>query len=274
MKRLLSTLILIFIFAPIFSVKAAEPVKILLVPGHDNESWGAQYGNLKEAAMTLAVGKRIYDILKKDERFEVQITRDSMGYTEKFAEYFTNHEADIISFIESSKKERQDNIINGSFIERENPPHNTANKDRAIKLYGFNKWANENNIDAMIHIHFNDYPRTKSWTKGTYKGFAIYMPEGQMINSRESILLAGDIFSQLIKKYITSTYEEELGGLIPDQSLISLGANDTLLSSVRSVLIEYAYIYRLGNSASRHKAYDNMASLTAQGIKNYFFPKF
>lgn len=272
MKRLLFILLFIFLFTPMYSY--AAPIKILLVPGHDNESWGAQYRNLKEAAMTLAVARRIYDILKNDERFEVLITRNNAGYTKEFADYFANYRADIVSFIESSKKERQVNITNGSFIEKKNPPHNTASIAGAIKLYGFNKWANENKIDAMIHIHFNDNLRAHNWTIGKYKGFVIYMPDEEMVNWKESVQLATNIFLQLKKKYITSTYEKEKGGLIADQKLIALGANGTLLSSVRSILIEYGYIYRFPNSISRHQDYDEMANRTATGIKNYFFPKF
>ena len=44
---------------------------------------------------------------------------------------------------------------------------------------------------------------------------------------------------QLNKKYITSTYKKELGGLVPDQKLIALGSNGTLLPSVRSVFGMY-----------------------------------
>ena len=130
-------------------------------------------------------------------------------------------------------------------------------------------------MDAVIHIHFNDYPRAQKWTVGKYKGFAIYMPDGQLVNWKESGQLAADIFTQLRKKYITSTYEKELGGVVSDQKLIALGSNGTLLPSVRSVLIEYKYVYEkiLRTKTTRLKAYDNMASLTAQGIKNYFFKK-
>ena len=260
-----------FVHAVSTDVSPVKPIKILLVPGHDNEVWGAQFGNLKEAAMNLAVATRIYNILKKDKRFEVYITRDSKGYTKEFADYFANHQADIYTFKEDAKKKTKENITNGTFIQKENVPHHSVSEDTAIKLYGFNKWANENNIDAMIHMHFNDYPRSKSWVAGEYKGFAIYMPDGQLVNWKESGQLAADIFTQLHKKYITSTYEKELGGLIPDQKLIALGANSTLLSSVRSVLIEYGYIYRFGNSATRPNTYTTMANLTATGIKNYFF---
>ncbi len=271
-------LVLFFVFiflscSKISNAQTIAPIKILLVPGHNNEVWGAQYGNLKEAAMTLAMANRIYDILKKDKRFEVHITRDKDGYTKEFADYFSNHQADIIAFEKSGKQEMQNNIISGQFIQKKNAPHLTVSSDVAIRLYGFNKWADENKMDAMIHIHFNDYPRANKWTMGKYKGFAIYMPDPQFPNGKESDQLATDIFTQLHKKYITSTYPPERGGLIPDQKLIALGSNDTLDASVRSVLIEYGYIYRFGSLSTRQNAYANMSNLTVTGIKNYFFGK-
>lgn len=274
MKKLLLTFFVLFsFFTPVFRIEASTPVKILLVPGHDNEIWGAQYGKVKEAAMNLAVAKRIYNILKKDKRFDIYITRNLEGYTKDFADYFYLYRDEISTFKENAKIEMQDKIDAGSFIEKESVPHNTASEDMAMRLYGFNKWANENKVDAVIHIHFNDYPRPDSWTIGKYAGFVIYVPEEQMVNWKESLQLALNIYVQLDKKYSTSTYEKELGGLIPDQKLIALGSNGTLFPSVRSLLIEYGYIYekKFRNYTTRHHAYDDMAKLTATGIKNYFF---
>lgn len=87
--------------------------------------------------------------------------------------------------------------------------------------------------------------------------------------------LAKSIFSQLSKKYTTSTYVKEKGGLIPDQKLIALGASGTLNKNVSSILVEYGYIYQkiFRNSATRHQAYRDMATLTTNGILNYFFKK-
>ncbi len=270
-------LLKIFIFAllltPVFSARASFPVKILLVPGHDDKIWGAQYGNIKEADMTLRLATELFNILKKDKRFEVHITRNSLGYTPEFADYFTNRREDIISFRDNAKIARQINISNGEFEGKEGVPHNSATEDGSVVLYGINKWADDNRVDAVIHIHFNDYPRADKWTIGKYKGFAIYVPEEQMVNSKESTSLAKNIFTELRKKYIPSNYPEEAGGIVSDQSLIALGPNGTLLESVRSVLVEYGYIYRFGDSVMRHKAYTNMANLTATGLKKYFFGK-
>ena len=282
MKKVLFSLFFLFfsflIFFPPFYIFATdfspnEPIKILLVPGHDNEMWGAQYGNIREADMNLVLATRIYNLIKEDKRFKIWITRDSMGYTPEFADYFSLHRQDIVSFKKDSKKRLQDEINNGSFIKKTNVRHNLATEDTTIKLYGLNKWANENKIDAVIHIHFNDYPRKDKWTMGRYKGFTIYIPEKQMSNSKESTQLAKDIFSELLKKYTPSNYNKELEGLVPDQNLIALGSYDTLSKNVRSILIEYGYIYRFGNNIIRHKAYVSMADLTFKGIENYFFGK-
>lgn len=244
MKKKLAILLFCgFALAP-FLARAENPIKILLVPGHDNEIWGAQYGNVKEAAMNLAIASRIYNILEKDERFDVHITRNLNGYTKEFADYFLAQKEVILAFEQNAKKIMQDKVESGSFIQKENVVHNKVTGSTALRLYGFNKWANDNNVDAVIHVHFNDYPRPSKWTVGKYKGFAIYMPDEQFGNAFGSEQLATNIFTQLRKKYLTSTYEKELGGLVPDQKLIALGANDTLLSNVRSVLVEYGYIYR------------------------------
>jgi N-acetylmuramoyl-L-alanine amidase len=284
LRKILAIVFLLFASTPIFPVCAAntniavtKPIKILLVPGHDNQVWGAQYGTMKEATMTLALATQIYNILKKDKRFEVHVTRDGtppLSYTKEFADYFTNHWSDIIAFEQNAKKLMQNNITNGSFVVEPNAPHHKVNSDVALRLYGLNKWADDNNMDAMIHIHFNDYPRANKWTIGQYKGFAIYLPNGQFANGKESGQLAADIWTQLRKKYITSTYPPEAGGMVPDQQLIAIGANGTLNASVRSVLVEYSYIYekKFRNKSTRLQAYKTMAQLTAKGIQNYFFP--
>jgi N-acetylmuramoyl-L-alanine amidase len=283
MKRIIILVILSIFILP-HSLYAAtvppkttvKPIKILIVPGHDDDVWGAQYGNIKEADMNLVLATNIYNILKKDKRFQVFITRDSLGYTTTFADYFLD-QASILAFVKNAKAlaAAQAATSGGSPAPVVGAPHAAVSQDVATKLYGLNKWANENNIDAMIHVHFNDYVRQSKWTIGKYKGFNEYFPADTMPNAAESQKLAASIFTQLKKKYPTSTFPPEKGGMTPDQKLIALGSNNTLNPSVRSVLTEYGYIYEklFRNSTTRHQAYKDMANLTATGIKNYFFPK-
>jgi N-acetylmuramoyl-L-alanine amidase len=251
-----------------------KKIKILLVPGHDDEVWGAQYGNIKEADMNLRVALELQKILKKDKRFEVFITRTSGEYTKTFSDYLAKKE-EINAFKENAKRQTATQVESGDIVKKDGVPHVAVNQDTAIKLYGINKWANENNIDAVIHIHFNDYPRKTKWVIGKYKGFVVYVPEIQLMNSTQSIRLGEKIFSELNKKYITSTFPDEKAGLVPDQKLIALGADGSLEKDVKSVLVEYGYIYekRFRNTKTRRQAYTDMARLTASGIKNFYFTK-
>ena len=251
-------------------VQTVERISVLIVPGHDETSVGAQYGKIKEADMNLSLGTAIYELLKSDGRFDVKITRDKDGYTEEFADYFDANRGAISDFIKSSKKKLKQSITNGEFIDKTTVPHGSADEVMALRLYGFNKWANEHNTDVVLHVHFNDYTRKSKWTMGTRKGFAVYMPDRQFPNHEVSNELAVSVFNELSTKYKTSNYYSELGGLIADQKLIAIGSYATLSRDVRSVLVEYGYIYEFGNSKVRSQAYKTMSRLTVCGIKNVF----
>ena len=279
MKQILLKIIFVgIIFIPISFIRAEttkneKPIKILIVPGHDDKNWGTEFRGVREADMNLALATQIYDSLKKDKRFDVYINRDSQGYTKEFSDYFSLQKDNIMSFETDAKNKQEEEIKNGTFVKKINVRHASAKPEVVTMLYGVDKWANENKMDAVLHIHFNDYPRDDTTKVGKYKGFTVYVPEKQMVNSKESINFGKSIFKQLSRKYISSTYEKEKGGFVEDQSLIALGSKGTLIDSVRSVLVEYGYIYqKIFNTWPKRKvAYKNMADLTVTGIKNYFF---
>ena len=253
-----------------------SPIRILIVPGHDNEVFGGVYRGTKEANLTLALGNQIYDILKSDKRFEVYITRDESGYTKEFADYFANQADEIKTFKENAQSATKKKIANGTFVEKASiVPHTSAPEPMALKLYGINKWANENNIDAIINIHFNDDGRKNRLKPGPYKGYSVYMPDVQLLNHDKSMPLAQEIFKELRKKYNESVYIKENKGVIADQKLIVLGASNTLLPTVRSVLIEYGFIYekKFSTYALRKNTFKSMGEITANSLINYFFPK-
>ena len=268
MKKL-SFILFLFLLIP-FLAHAAGPVKILIVPGHDDEAWGTQFKNVKEADMNVKLGLMLYNKLKKDKNFEVYITRDWEDYRPEFKEYFSKNGEAIADFIKEKKTVFNGKMADGEIDRNQLVEHNTVNNDVATKLYGLNKWADENNIDAMIHIHFNDYPRGRAWERGDYKGFAIYTPEHQMNNFKESFQLASFVFQKLFHDYAISNYPPEKSGVVPDQELIAIGAFDTL--HTRSILIEYGYIYerKFSTVSKRATQMRVMAEDTYQGIKKYF----
>ena len=61
----------------------------------------------------------------------------------------------------------------------------------------------------------------------------------------------------------------EAAGVIEDQELIAVGANGSRESA--SLLVEYGYLYepQFLNPTIRTPALDNLARLTAEGIKDY-----
>src|SRR6185436_8364106 len=119
--------------------------------------------------------------------------------------------------------------------------HNSAPPNVALRLFGINKWVNENKVDLAIHVHFNDYPRRNRSIAGEYSGFSIYVPEKQYVNSTTTLAIADSVFNRLDKYNPVSDFPKEDDGIVEEQELIAIGANDTL--SAPSMLIEYGYIY-------------------------------
>lgn len=95
----------------------------------------------------------------------------------------------------------------------------------ATRLYGVNKWSNENEMDIVIHVHFNDYPGRYSDGVGKYSGLTIYIPDKQYSNSKVSRSIAESV-SEFLGKYSAYSdlkYEKSEGGIKEIQGFISFG---------------------------------------------------
>lgn len=55
----------------------AAPLHILVDPGHGGSDSGAVRGHLKESVIALKVAKNLAELLKKDDRFEVTLSRET-----------------------------------------------------------------------------------------------------------------------------------------------------------------------------------------------------
>jgi len=253
--------------------KTEEKIKVLIVSGHDDSFWGTEFGGeVKELDLNIELSEKLYNLFKEDDKIEAFITHDKNTgtYSEKFLSYFDKEENNIKNFRASHKGIMDDLISSGLIKDEEWIIHNKAPSKTATRLYGINKWANENNIDIVIHVHFNDYPG-RGWNKpGEYTGFSIYIPEKQFSNAKASKALGEKVFKQLNKYFPVSDLPKENIGLIEDQSLIAIGSYNTLDAAV--MLIEYGYIYeaRFINPKVRPKTLNEMAMQTYVGIKNFF----
>jgi N-acetylmuramoyl-L-alanine amidase len=243
-------------------------IRILIVPGHDSESYGTEHNGLREAALTVALGEDIASLLEADPRFKPILVRTKTGYAPEFLEYFANNDANVKTFVAEKKKVMKDLLHSGLLEKEEGVIHNSVPNTVAYRLYLLNMWANENAVDIVIHIHFNNYPRKTTTKPGRYTGYTIYVPDKQYSNARPSHDLATNIARRLSEVSAPSTHPQE-GDVVPDQELIALGSYNTL--DPAGVLVEYGYIYEPQFAkAKRGETLHTLATLTYAGLLDFF----
>ncbi len=248
-------------------------VRILLVPGHEPNYGGAEYANIKERNMTVELAQNLSDFLGNDSHYQVFVTRDSSDWSPVFVDYFKNDWQSIVDWENVSIRDMAQRISIGSSTKPiQTVSHNRVPNDVATRLYGITKWANENNIDITIHIHFNDDTEHPANQAGKHTGFAIYIPQHQYANGTTSRDIAETVFKRLSKYNPVSDLAGESTGIIEDSDLIAIGANNTADSA--SMLIEYGYIYesQFNNLDTSSIALKDLAYQTYLGLQDFFDP--
>lgn len=245
-------------------------VRILVVPGHDKRFGGTQFQGLKEIELNLELGEELFELLSQESLFDVYISQTKNGYTEEFLSYFENQKEEVAAFVSKQKGLMQKYLTTGKIHSTVNVVHNDAPNDVALRLYGINKWANENGIDIVIHVHFNDYPGRRVSVPGKYSGFSIYVPEEQYSNARGSKPPAEHVHNRLATFYAESNLPIEDEGVVEDQELIALGSNNSLDSA--AMLIEYGYIYEpaFTDPNLRSVVLSDLALQTYLGVLDFF----
>jgi N-acetylmuramoyl-L-alanine amidase len=250
-------------------VPVPAPVKdfnVLIIPGHDVKDGGANYGNIYERDLVATIASKMADILNAQGGYSIIVARDANNWNPILAKYFQDERQEIIDW--KNKCQADSNALLSSGQKKYVPDmafHSEVTPDMSVKLYGMNKWSNENNIDLVLNLHFNDEQRPNMSAPGDLKGFDIFIPESQMKNSAASRVAGQAVFDELKK-----IEAPEINDLLEDQSLIALGASGTL--NAPSMLIEYSYIYEkmLRTDSDREAALNQMAQQTALGVENYF----
>lgn len=251
---------------------AASKVNILVVPGHDPVDTGGQYRDMNESDFTLAIGKKVTEYLKTDPRFSVASARNfkTGDYEPQFADYFTAQK-DVIRSFRDTLRDRMRNFLSGGLVQNTSLNyHGFANDRISVKLYGINKWANEHNVDLVLHLHLNNYPRPALSQPGQYRGFAIYVPDSQYPNAEASREIAQAVSRRLKARTNVSTLPQEQNGIVEDLDLIAVGSNGSREGA--SLLIEYGYLYEslFTNPDTRDAILQELAYQTYQGIEDYF----
>lgn len=285
MKFFILILMFLFSFQPASAlVEAGElkakyllkkPIRVLIVPGHDNDTLGATYQDIKEVNINRVVAQKLFETFKNDPSFEPILAHQGEDYNPILKSYFETKGEEITSWRREKVSAFEKKMEKGEVVDTANPAHGGAKPISILRLYGTNKWINENNIDLTIHIHFNDYGSHKWNTEGLFTGFSIYVPEKQFKNGPLSIEMAKNVWDRFSKISSKSNQSQEgkYDGPIEDQDLIALGAFDTL--EAPSILIEHGYIYEpfIQNSQVLSEASRGFAHATYSGIKDWFTDK-
>jgi N-acetylmuramoyl-L-alanine amidase len=250
--------------------KAEDKVRILIVPGHEPDSGGTGFGDFNERDLTVELGQYLQQFLQSDGNYQTFITRNTESWNPDFADYFKDNWNNILAWVESSKNNKLSFALIGVPTPAPRVVHNKAPADVALRIYGINKWANENNIDLTIHIHLNNYPRRYKQFPGKYSGLVIYVPAQQFSNSTMTHKIADSMFKRLSMYNPVNDLPAESSGIIDDSELIAVGVNNT--SDAASMLIEYDYIYQpqFINPVVRSLALKDLAYQTYLGLQDFF----
>ncbi|OGF60693.1 hypothetical protein A3G55_00175 [Candidatus Giovannonibacteria bacterium RIFCSPLOWO2_12_FULL_44_25] len=249
-------------------------IKILIVPGHNKESYGAQYRGVTEASLNAELGSQLFEYFRSDPKFTAFITNKNTGeYNDWISDYLKNQETAINTFKEKVKSIFKNAVKIGAIKIETKVYHNPAADNSSKLLYGINKWANDSGVDIVLHLHFNDYPGRKYDMPGKYNGFAIYIPDDQLPNHQASLEIAKSIRKELKKIQTESNFPKEKDIIIEDQQLIAIGSNAS--RDGVSILVEYGYIYEpeFYDKEIRPYALRDAALTTYQGVKNFFEKK-
>lgn len=246
--------------------------RILIVPGHEPQYGGAVYGGVYEREIAVEIAEKLATELRTDPRLEVIVARDNNAWSPSLTKYFKKNMKKIKKYVSTQKKAMKKLIKKKEVTETTvdtQVEHSTVSSDVALRLYGINKWANENDIDLVVNLHINDAPDHGPTTRGANSGFAVYIPDSQYGNGAASRPVAEAIAARLDDLSAKSTLRIENQGVVEDQELIAVGAYNTL--KVPTVLIEYGYIteQRFERPELRSLLTTDYAYQTSRGVRDF-----
>ncbi len=220
----------------------APKVKILIVPGHQPGAGGAVYHGFYEREIVVDIADDLAAYLERNGHYDVTVARGKTAWNPVLQAYFDMHTADIDAYRQSQALLMATHLADGSVeLASGQVDHMTTPTAAALELYGINKWASEERYDITLHLHTNDAADRRGSRAGRYDGFAVYVPDYQFSNAKASRALGEALAARLSAYHATSTLPLESAGVVEDQSLIAVGANNS--ADTAALLIEYGYIY-------------------------------
>jgi len=256
--------------APNASKRIVAPkVRILIVPGHQPDSGGTEFGGVYERDVVVDIADSLAQLLSQNPNYDVMVSRTKTAWNPILQYYFDTHAAEILEFKESQKRQMAAHVASGRFVvEQDQVVHPTTSSQASLQLFGINKYASENNIEITLHLHINDYDRRSK--VGKYDGFAIYVPDPQYSNAEASKAIGKALAVRINAYHATSTMPKEDEGVVEDRELIATGSNNTADNA--ALLIEYGYIYepQFQKASVRAIAVEDYAYETYLGLQDFF----
>lgn len=250
---------------------APEKVRVLIVPGHQPETGGTEFGAVYERDIVVDIADALATFLKENSYYDVMVSRTKTAWHPTLQTYFDTHALDIQTFKQSQSLQMQNYLADGSILpEADQVYHNAVSSKAALQLYGINKWTSDNGYDMTLHLHINDYAGRRANVVGKYDGFTIYVPNYQYSNAAASYAVSAAIAARLNAYHATSTLPKEDAGIVSDQELIAIGSNNT--ADTAALLIEYGYIYepQFREPSVRTVAIRDYAYQTYLGLQDFF----
>lgn len=249
----------------------SKKLSILIVPGHEPLGGGTAYKNIWERDVVVDIAEALAARLQTNPQFNIMIARTKTAWHPTLDAYFNANWEAIRTWRDNNKLQTAERVAAGIHAPVEPAiHHNPAPEDISIRLNGTNKWADENDVDMVLHLHINDYPRARTSEPGKYSGFSIYIPHTNYGNSNASRAVAQKVFDRLARYYPVSDLPGESMGIIEDAELIAIGRDNS--QSAASVLIEYGYIYepQFVQANLQSTTVKDVAEQTFLGIQDFF----
>lgn len=250
---------------------SGEKVRILIVPGHQPGSGGAEFGSVRERDLVVDIAATLAALLAKNPHYDVMVARTKQEWHPVLQSYFDTNVAGIEDFRASQALLMNKYLAEGSILPAvDQVYHNTAPSLAALQLYGINLWTSEKAYDITLHLHLNDHAGRRGSRAGRYDGYAIYVPDHQYSNAEASKAIGEALAARLGAYHATSTLPKEDAGVVEDQELIAIGSNNSADSA--ALLIEYGYIYepQFQTPSVRALAIADYAYATYLGLQDFF----
>ena len=103
-----------------------DKVKILLVPGHEEDFGGKEYRGIKERDLNVLLANHLYDLFSKDKGVAILNVKDNKGnFSKWFSDYTKENELAIKEF-RNSVRANFKKAINDGFEIKNTVTHNKA----------------------------------------------------------------------------------------------------------------------------------------------------